>query len=257
MKAIILAGGFGTRLAEETEVRPKPMVLIGRHPILWHIMKHLSHYGIHEFIICLGYKGHMIKEFFANYVLHCSDVTIDMRQRYLELHDNQSEPWTVTLVDTGIQSGTGGRVRRVREYIGDETFLMTYGDGLISLDINNLIDFHRSHGRLATVTAVRPPGRFGVLQIKPDNQVVGFQEKMEGDLSWINGGFFLLSPKVIDYIDNDHASWEIDVMGRLVRDGELAAYHHDGFWRPMDTLRDKYYLQDLWDQEKAPWKVWA
>lgn len=256
MKLVILAGGFGSRLAEETEVRPKPMVEIGNNPILWHIMKNYAHHGVTDFVICLGYKGNMIKEFFANYVLHHSDVTIDLKHQRLEVHENQMEPWTISLVDTGIRSGTGGRVRRVRDHVGEETFLMTYGDGLSSVDIRKVIEFHQSHGLLATVTAVRPLGRFGILKIDKDNRVSGFQEKMEGDYSWINGGFFVLSPKVIDFIDGDATSWEVDVMGRLAQEGQLAAYFHEGFWHPLDTLRDKYFLQDLWEKGMPPWKLW-
>ncbi|VFM95030.1 MAG: glucose-1-phosphate cytidylyltransferase [Candidatus Kentron sp. G] len=257
MKAVILAGGLGTRLAEETEIRPKPMVEIGERPILWHIMKLYANHGINEFIVCLGYKGYMIKEFFFNYIPHHSDITIDLASGRTRVHNNRSESWTVTLVDTGIDSGTGGRLRRVREHVGEDIFLMTYGDGLSSIDITASIIFHKQHGLLATVGAVRPPGRFGVLQVDGQARVTGFQEKPEGDSSWINGGFFVLSPRVIDYIDDDKTSWEEESMVRLARDGQLAAYHHDGFWRPMDTLRDKNYLQNLWDKGAPPWKKWS
>lgn len=257
MKAVILAGGLGTRLAEETEIRPKPMVEIGGKPILWHIMKIYTHFGIHEFIVCLGHKGHMIKEFFFNYSLHASNITLDVINNHVKVHESFSEPWRITLVDTGERTMTGGRLKRISDHVGDEDFLMTYGDGVASIDINECIKFHYNHNLMATVTAVQPPGRFGVLDISQQSRVVGFHEKPSGDHSWINGGFFVLSPKVFDYIHGDTSVWETDVMNRLVEDGQINAYLHHGFWRPMDTLRDKHILQDLWDQGQAPWKLWS
>ncbi len=255
MKAIILAGGLGTRISEETALRPKPMVEIGGRPVLWHIMKIYSAHGINNFVICLGYKGYMIKEYFANYFLHMSDVTINMKQNKLDIHQNNSEPWLVTLVDTGDQTQTGGRLRRVREYIGTEDFCLTYGDGVGNIDITALVAFHRGHGRLATLTAVQPAGRFGAISTEQDC-VTGFQEKPHGDGGWINGGFFVLSPKVIDYIEGDSTSWEGKSMERLAGEGQLYAYRHHGFWQPMDTLRDKMKLEELWESGKAPWKIW-
>lgn len=256
MKAVILAGGLGTRISEESHLKPKPMIEIGGKPILWHIMKIYSAHGIHDFIICLGYRGYMIKEYFANYFLHTSDVTFDMTQNRMEVHQNSADPWRVTLVDTGEGSMTGGRLKRVRNYLGDEDFCFTYGDGVASVDIGKLIEFHRQHGKLATVTAVQPPGRFGVLGIE-DELVREFYEKPKGEGGWINGGFFVLSPKVVDYIDGDQTSWEQEPMNRLAREGNLAAYHHDGFWQPMDTLRDKQHLEELWGSGRAPWKTWS
>lgn len=255
MKAIILAGGLGTRISEETATRPKPMVEIGGRPILWHIMKIYSSHGIHDFVICLGYKGYLIKEYFANYFLHMSDVTFDMERNKMEVHQNNAEPWRVTLVDTGDQTQTGGRLRRVRGYIGSEDFCFTYGDGVGDVDISGLVAFHRGHGRLATLTAVQPVGRFGAINTDHD-RVTGFQEKPPGDGGWINGGFFVLSPKVIDYIDSDYRSWESAPMERLAAEGQLGAYRHYGFWQPMDTLRDKNHLEELWASDKAPWKTW-
>ena len=256
MKAVILAGGLGTRLSEETSRRPKPMVEIGGRPILWHIMKIYSHYGVRDFIICCGYMGYVIKEYFANYFLHMSDVTFDMRHNTMEVHRKYAEPWRVTVVDTGENTMTGGRIKQVSEYLaGEDIFCLTYGDGLADVDIGKLIDFHRSHGKLATVTAVQPPGRFGALALE-DERVVRFIEKPMGDGSWINGGFFVLSPRVIEYIAGDHTIWERDPMERLAGDGELMAYRHSGFWHPMDTLRDKNYLESLWASGEAPWKVW-
>jgi glucose-1-phosphate cytidylyltransferase len=256
MKAVILAGGLGTRLAEETSARPKPMVEIGGRPILWHIMKIYSAHGVNDFIVCLGYKGYLIKEYFANYSLHMSDVTIDMVNNRKEIHQNSAEPWRITLVDTGDASMTGGRLKRVAPYIGDEDFCMTYGDGVGNVNITELIAFHRAHKRLATLTGTQPPGRFGVLSLEGD-RVIGFEEKPQGDGSWINGGFFVLSPRVIDYVTNDSTIWERGPMERLARDGQLSAYLHKGFWLPMDTLRDKQHLEELWQSGQAPWKVWT
>ncbi len=256
MKAVILAGGFGTRLSEETDLKPKPMVEIGHKPILWHIMKTYSAHGVNDFIICCGYKGYVIKEYFANYFLHMSDVTFSMKDNKMEVHQNYAEPWTVTLVDTGEDSMTGGRLKRVYKYIKDEeAFCFTYGDGVSDVDITKLIEFHHSHGKLSTLTAVRPPGRYGALKIT-DNMVENFQEKPDGDGSWINGGFFVLSPKVIDRIENDASSWEGEPLTKLAKDNQLASYKHEGFWQPMDTLRDKNLLEALWASRKAPWKVW-
>lgn len=256
MKAVILAGGLGTRLSEETHLRPKPMTEIGGRPLLWHIMKVYSAHDIHEFIICCGYKGYMIKEYFANYFLHMSDVTIDMTNNSMEVHERNAEPWKVTLVDTGENTLTGGRLLRVKNYVQDEqAFCFTYGDGLSDINVREEIKFHLQHGRLATVAAVQPPGRYGALDI--ENGVVnGFTEKPKGDGGRINGGFFVLSPKVIDYIDGDATSWELEPLEALASDHELLAYEHDGFWQPMDTLREKNILQDLWDTNMAPWKVW-
>lgn len=256
MKAVILAGGLGTRLAEESSLKPKPMVEIGGKPILWHVMKIYSHYGIHDFIICLGYKSYIIKEYFANYFLHMSNVTFDMKFNQMQIHDNKAEPWRVTLVDTGENTMTGGRLGRVKEYLRDEDFCLTYGDGVATVDILKLVEFHREQGLLATVTAVQPSGRFGAMDIG-GNQVLQFQEKPKGDGSWINGGFFVLSPKVFDYIDGDESIWEREPLERLAADSQLAAYKHDGFWQPMDTLRDKNQLEELWASGQAPWKVWA
>jgi glucose-1-phosphate cytidylyltransferase len=255
MKAVILAGGIGSRLTEETANRPKPMVHIGGKPILWHIMKIYSHNGINDFIICLGYKGYMIKEYFANYFLHMSDVTIDISSNKIEVHQNAAEPWRVTLVDTGEASMTGGRLLRVKDYIGNNDFCFTYGDGVGDVDIRNLIGIHKRHGKLVTITATQPPGRFGSMTIE-NNAVVKFEEKPHGDGAWINGGFFVLSPNVMGYIDGDETVWEREPMQRLTADGEVISYKHHGFWHPMDTLRDKKYLEQLWSQGKAPWKVW-
>ncbi len=255
MKVVILAGGFGTRLSEETSVRPKPMVEIGGRPILWHIMKTYSHYGLNDFLICLGYKGYVIKEYFANYFLHMSDVTFDMAENRMHVHQNNAEPWRVTLVETGDETLTGGRLRRVRPYLDDDDFCMTYGDGVGDVNIDALRSFHRSHGALATVTAMQPPGRFGTLELR-GSQVLSFKEKPQGDGAWINGGFFVLSPKVIDYIDGDLTIWEKEPLERLCVAGELHSYFHRGFWQPMDTLRDKQHLENLWIQGKAPWKLW-
>lgn len=256
MKAVILAGGLGTRLSEETVVKPKPMVEIGGKPILWHIMKMYSAHGINDFIICCGYKGYVIKEYFANYFLHMSDVTFHMAENRMEVHEKRAEPWNVTLVDTGDASMTGGRLKRVAEYVkDDEAFLFTYGDGVSDIDIGASIDFHMSHGKLATLTATYPPGRFGALDIQY-NQVLSFKEKPRGDGALINGGFFVLSPKVIDLIENDATTWEQEPLMALAEQGQLMSYEHSGFWQPMDTLRDKHYLEGLWEKGKAPWKVW-
>jgi len=256
MKAVILAGGLGTRLSEETNLRPKPMVEIGGRPILWHIMKLYSAHGIHDFVICLGYKGYLIKEYFANYFLHMSDVSIDMRNNRTEVHQANAEPWRVTLVDTGDHSMTGGRLKRVRDYLAnEEAFCFTYGDGVGDVDIGASIRFHRNHGKLVTLTATQPPGRFGALNLAGD-QVLNFQEKPQGDGAWINGGFFVLSPRVIDYIDDDASIWEREPMERLAAAGQIKAWRHRGFWQPMDTLRDKQHLEELWASGRAPWKVW-
>ena len=254
-KAVILAGGLGTRLGEETQTMPKPMVPIGDSPILWHIMKLYSAYGINEFVICLGYKGYAIKEYFANYFLHRADVTFDIAGNSLEVLGGSVEPWKVTLIETGPDTMTGGRLRRVRDHVGKGTFCMTYGDGLANIDIGRLLAFHNAQGKAATVTAVRPPGRFGVLDIAGD-AVNGFREKPLGDGAWINGGFFVLEPSVIDLIAGDSTSWELEPMETLARQGELAAYRHEGFWQPMDTLRERNLLQAHWDSGRAPWKVW-
>jgi len=256
MKAVILAGGLGTRLSEETSVRPKPMVEIGGMPILWHIMKLYSHHGIHEFVICCGYKGYVIKEYFANYFLHMSDITFDMQDNRMHVHQHRAEPWKVTLVDTGDHTQTGGRLLRVANYVkDDEAFCLTYGDGVGDIDIAATLAFHRGHGKLATVTATYPPGRFGALEIH-DNQVRSFQEKPKGDGAMINGGFFVLSPRVLDYVQGDDTLWEQQPLQRLAADGELMAWQHTGFWQPMDTLRDKTSLEELWASGQAPWKVW-
>lgn len=257
MKVVLLAGGMGTRLSEETDIRPKPMVEIGGKPILWHIMKIYSHYGINEFIICLGYKGYFIKEYFHHYFLHNSDVTFDFSAGEQErmFHNSNAEPWKVTLVDTGAETMTGGRLKRVREYIGNETFMMTYGDGVSDIDINKLLSFHREKGKKATLTAVLPSGKFGALEIEGD-EIKSFIEKPKGDGNWINGGFFVLEASVIDLIKDDSIIWEREPLEKLVSEGELGAYHHNGFWKPMDTLRDKIDLNAMWESGKAPWKLW-
>jgi len=256
MKAVILAGGLGTRISEESHLKPKPMIEIGGKPILWHIMKMYSHHGINDFVICLGYKGYVIKEYFNNYFLHTSDVTFDMKNNKMEVHHNHAEPWRVTLVDTGEHSLTGGRLLRVAQYLkGEDTFCFTYGDGVSDLDIRALINFHLKHGKLATVTAVSPPGRYGALTRDGDT-VVGFSEKPKGDGGLINGGFFVLSKQVLKYIDGDMSSWEGEPIVRLANEGELKSYEHKGFWQPMDTLREKNLLEELWNTNKAPWKQW-
>ena len=255
MKTVILAGGMGTRLSEETASRPKPLVEVGGRPILWHIMKIYSTYGLNDFIVCLGYKGYMIKEYFANYFLHMSDVTFDMNENRMEVHRKHAEPWRVSLIDTGEQTMTGGRIKRVRDLVGNEDFCLTYGDGVGNVDVGALVAFHRQHGRLATVTAARPPGRFGAL-VMTDGRVDSFEEKPIGDGGWINGGFFVLNPKALDYIQDDSTVWERTPLEGLTRDGQLMAFRHEGFWQPMDTLRDRLYLEDLWNTGKAQWKVW-
>jgi glucose-1-phosphate cytidylyltransferase len=254
MKVVILAGGQGSRLSEETTTRPKPMVELGGKPILWHIMKLYSQHGLHEFIICLGYRGYLIKEYFANYFLHTSDVTIDMRNNRMDVHQNSAEPWRVTLIDTGEHTQTGGRLGRVRDHVGDETFCFTYGDGVSDVDIPRLIDFHRDSGMRATVTAVQPPGRFGHLEIE-EGRITAFREKAES--AWVNGGFFVLEPAVFELVEGDATVWELGPMEQLARSGQLGAYRHTGFWQPMDTLRDKMMLEDLWARGRAPWKVWT
>jgi glucose-1-phosphate cytidylyltransferase len=256
MKAVILAGGLGTRIGEETLIRPKPMVEIGGKPIIWHILKIYSAYGINEFIICLGYKGYMVKEYFANYFLHMSDVTFDMVENRMEVHQRSAEPWRVTLVDTGENTMTGGRLKRVRAYLGEEDFCFTYGDGVSDVNINRLVEFHRAQKALATVTAVQPPGRFGHLTFERD-KVTSYQEKPKGEGGWVNGGFFVLSPKVVDQIAGDETIWEKEALERLAREGELSAFLHKGFWYAMDTLRDKNYLEQLWQGGTAPWRVWG
>ena len=251
MKAVILAGGLGTRISEETSIKPKPMIEIGGKPILWHILKIYSHFGISDFIVCCGYKGYVIKEYFANYFLHMSDVTFDMSNNNMEVHSGKAEPWRVTLVDTGESTLTGGRLRRVREHLGDQPFCFTYGDGVANIDIDALIKFHHKEGRKATLTAVQPPGRFGSIAFER-GRVLSFEEKPQGDGSWINGGFFVLDP-----IDGDQCTWEQEPLQRLAEQGQLSAYHHNGFWQPMDTLRDKNRLEDLWRANQAPWKLWV
>ena len=256
MKAVILAGGLGTRLAEETSVRPKPMVEVGGKPILWHIMKMYSQHGVNDFIVCCGYKGYFIKEYFQNYFLHQSDVTFCMKENTMEVHERRAEPWTVTLVDTGDNSMTGGRLGRVASYLkNEEAFCMTYGDGVSDVDITELLAFHKSHGKQATLTATYPPGRFGALNFE-GNQITEFKEKPKGDGAMINGGFFVLSPKVLDRITGDDCIWEQDPLMGLASDGQLMAYKHEGFWQPMDTLRDKIHLEELWEEGRAPWKTW-
>ena len=256
MKAVIFAGGLGTRISEETSIRPKPMIEIGGRPILWHILKTYSHHGINEFVICCGYKGYVIKEYFANYFLHMSDVTFDMSENSMQVHQRHAEPWKVTLVDTGEHTMTGGRLKRVLDYVKDqEAFCLTYGDGVGNIDIAALLAFHKSQKVKATVTCTIPPGRFGALDIN-QNRVSNFIEKPKGDGGMINGGFFVLSPEVIDYIDGDQTIWEREPLERLARQGDLAAFQHHGFWQPMDTLRDKLHLEELWQSNTAPWKVW-
>ena len=255
MKAVILAGGLGSRLSEETVLKPKPMIEIGGKPILWHIMKIYSAYGIHDFVICLGYKGYMIKEYFANYFLHTSDVTFDMEHNQMEVHQKHAEPWKVTLIDTGENTLTGGRLKRISSFLGDGDFCFTYGDGVADIDIGRLLSFHGQEGKLATVTGVQPPGRYGAMTIEK-TRGTGFKEKPAGDGTWINGGFFVLSPRVLDYVEGDNTMWEREPMEDLVRDGEMAVYKHFDFWQPMDTLRDKQLLEELWSSGEAPWKVW-
>ena len=256
MKAVILAGGLGTRISEESHLKPKPMIELGGKPILWHIMKIYSAHGINDFIVCCGYKGYIIKEYFANYFLHMSDVTFDMANNKMQVHQASAEPWRVTLVDTGDDSQTGGRLKRVKAYLDDEPFCFTYGDGVSDVNVRKTVELFEREKALAVVTAVQPAGRFGILNLDRA-RVASFEEKPRGDGSWTNGGFFVLSPKVIDYIENDATSWEAGVLPRLARDGQLAAYQHAGFWQPMDTMRDKYNLEELWSSGKAPWKIWT
>jgi glucose-1-phosphate cytidylyltransferase len=256
MKAVILAGGLGTRISEETTTRPKPMVEIGGRPVLWHVMKTYAAHGVDEFIVCLGYKGYVVKEYFANYALHASDITFDMRNGSIRVHSNAAEPWSVTLVDTGAETMTGGRLRRVRRFLDDEPFCFTYGDGLSDVDVKATIAHHRAVGALATMTTVRPPGRFGAVRLE-EQKIVAFDEKPQGDGAWINGGYFVLSPGAIDYIDGDDTVWERAPLERLAAEGKLSAFVHDGFWQPMDTLRDKTLLEEHWASGRAPWKVWS
>jgi len=258
MKAVILAGGYGTRISEESTVRPKPMVVIGQRPILWHIMKLYAHHGITDFVVACGYKGEMIKQYFSDMFLTDSDVTFDLQSNRMEVHRHRAEPWRVTCVDTGLKSMTGGRLRRLRDYIGDETFCMTYGDGVSNVNIRESIEYHKAQGTLATLTAIQPPGRFGAFTLHPNNnRVPDFMEKPQGDGAWINGGFFVINPKALDYIPSDSEPWEKSPMQNLARDGQMAAYRHSGFWQPMDTLRDKMMLEELWLSGQAPWKVWS
>jgi len=257
MKVVILAGGFGTRISEESDLKPKPMIEIGGKPILWHIMKIYSHYGFNDFIICCGYKGYVIKDYFHHYYLHQTDITIDLRKNEIEYHDSSSEPWRVTLVDTGLNTMTGGRIKRIQPFVGDEPFMLTYGDGVSNIDIQALLDFHKQHKRLATLTAVQPSGKFGALSIDNRNAVMQFQEKPKGDGAWINGGFFVCEPGIFEYIrSGDETIWERQPLEDLSKDGQLGAYKHEGFWQPMDTLRDKNELERLWANGNAPWKVW-
>ena len=256
MKAVILAGGLGTRISEETHLKPKPMIEIGGKPILWHVLKIYSAHGINEFVICCGYKGYLIKEYFANYFLHMSDVTFHMRTNLMEVHHKNAEPWQITVVDTGQQTLTGGRLKRVRDYVDDSSFCFTYGDGVSNIQINDLIKTHKENNKLATVTAVQPPGRYGLLKRDTTGSVKGLQEKPQGDGNWINGGFFVLEPAVFDLIEGDSTTWEQEPMQQLAADGQLQAYQHRGFWQPMDTLRDRVHLEELWASGKAPWKLW-
>ena len=255
MKAVILAGGLGTRISEETLEKPKPMVEIGGKPILWHIMKSYSHYGINEFVICLGYKGYVIKEYFKNYFLHMSDITFDIKNNEMEVHRKSAEPWKITLVDTGIDTMTGGRLKRIKKYVNNETFCFTYGDGLANISITDLIKFHKKNNTIATVTAVQPPARFGALELN-ENKVVCFKEKPTGDGNWINGGYFVLEPDVFNYLECDSTVWEKEPLQKLANENQLSAYKNKNFWQPMDTLRDKNQLNELWDSGKAPWKSW-
>lgn len=257
MKAVILAGGFGTRLSEETSIKPKPMVEIGELPILWHILKIYSAHGINDFIICLGYRGYYIKEYFSTYYLHRSNVTFDLKNNSMEVHKNNTEPWRVALIDTGLNTMTGGRLKRVQEFVGDETFCLTYGDGVSDINIGELIAFHKKSGTHATLTAVQPPGRFGAFSLYDNETTIRrFKEKPQGDSAWINGGFFVLEPEIFNYIDGDSTIWERGPMERLASEGQLSAYRHEGFWQPMDTLRDKMSLEKLWEEGRAPWKIW-
>ena len=256
MKVVLLAGGLGTRLSEETVLRPKPMVEIGGMPILWHIMKIYSSYGFNDFVVCLGYKGYVVKEYFANYFLHKSDITIDLKDNSIKVHDSQAEPWKITLVDTGNESMTGGRIKRIQSHIGDEPFMLTYGDGVGDVNIKELVEFHKANGKYCTVTSVQPSGRFGALNILEDNTVHSFMEKPRGDGAWINGGFFVCEPSVFDYIEGDSTIFEREPMERIAEQGQMAAFKHAGFWKPMDTLRDKQELEEDWVKNKAKWKIW-
>ena len=257
MKIVILAGGFGTRLSEETELKPKPMVEIGGKPILWHIMKIYSHYGFNDFVVCCGYKGYYIKEYFANYFLHQADVTIDLSQNSVSVHKSNAEPWKITLVDTGTNTMTGGRIKRIEQFVNAETFMLTYGDGVSDVNINSLLEHHKKSGKHATLTAVQPSGKFGAINLNTNGEVLSFHEKPKGDGSWVNGGFFVLSPKIFDYIkDGDSTIWERSPMEKLAEDHQLTAFKHSGFWKPMDTLRDKSELENFWNAGNAPWKIW-
>lgn len=256
MKVVILAGGLGTRLSEETVLKPKPMVEIGDMPILWHIMKIYSAHGFNDFVICLGYKGYVVKEYFANYFLHKSDVTINLKENAMQVHDSYAEPWNITLVDTGLDTMTGGRIRRVKAHLNNEPFLLTYGDGVSDVNIRESVAFHRAHGRLCTVTAVQPSGRFGAINMGTADEVLSFTEKPRGDGAWINGGFFVCEPGVLDYIEQDSTIWEREPMERIAHDHQMQAYKHHGFWKPMDTLRDKLELENSWTSNQAPWKLW-
>ncbi|WP_295768792.1 glucose-1-phosphate cytidylyltransferase [uncultured Mucilaginibacter sp.] len=256
MKVVLLAGGLGTRLSEETVTRPKPMVEIGGMPILWHIMKIYSSYGYNDFVVCLGYKGYVVKEYFANYFLHKSDVTIDLSDNSIKVHDSQAEPWRITLVDTGNESMTGGRIKRIQSHIGNETFMLTYGDGVSNVNVEQLVEFHKRNGKMCTVTSVQPSGRFGALNITNNFTVESFMEKPKGDGAWINGGFFVCEPQVFDFIEGDATIWEREPMEKIAAIGEMGAYKHDGYWKPMDTLRDKHELEQDWLANKAQWKVW-
>ncbi len=256
MKVVILAGGYGTRLSEETDLKPKPMVDIGGEPILLHIMKIFAHQGFNEFVICSGYKSYIIKEYFSNYYLHLSDLTLNLMDNSIEIHDSQAKPWKITIVDTGLNTLTGGRVKRIQKYVGDNPFMLTYGDGVADIVLKELVSFHQQHNKIATVTAVQPAGRFGSLQINDDDMVTSFIEKPDGDGTWINGGFFVMQPEFFDYLEGDNTSLEREPLEKLAQEGQLAAYKHRGFWQPMDTLRDKNRLEDLWNSGQAPWKVW-
>ena len=255
MKVVILAGGYGTRISEETHLKPKPMIEIGGKPILWHIMKSYSAYGINEFVICCGYRGYMIKEYFANYFLHTSDITFDIQNNKMEVHKKFAEPWKVTLVDTGLETMTGGRLKKVKDFVGDGTFCFTYGDGVSNVNISKLIEFHKNNKTICTVTAVQPPGRFGTLNIS-GNKITSFKEKPAGDGNWINGGYFVLEPSVFDYLKDDFTIWEREPLKRLAQENQLSAFKHTGFWQPLDTLRDKNYLEELWNSDNAYWKNW-
>jgi glucose-1-phosphate cytidylyltransferase len=256
MKVVLLAGGFGTRISEETDLKPKPMVDVGGKPVLWHIMKIYSSYGYQDFVICLGYKSYLIKEYFANYYLHQSDLTIDLKANSIEWHQSQAEPWKITLKDTGLNTMTGGRIKRIQDFVKDETFMLTYGDGVANVDLKELLKFHKSHGKYCTVTSVQPSGRFGALNIDNQNKVNSFQEKPKGDGAWVNGGFFVCQPEVFNYIKGDSTIWEKEPLEELAKGGQLVAYKHHGFWKPMDTLRDKIELESLWNSGKAEWKNW-